>query len=173
MKVFIIVNERPNQLSEIVFRYNKVTVSIVRAVIGAKFNCELKRWFVPKDQITDLISQFKKSNIDVITDLPPNDSPDTYKKKTITEIDTIKRKRSTSPKKSPSNSIIENETIIGRTSKEGHLYIDLPLPIHIYRYFKENIIGLIWGHNQWILKDDQIDIFHKICEDKDFKYKIY
>ena len=165
MKVFIIVYDIPNQLSEIAFRYNPFIITIIKSITGTKFNVPLKKWYIPKAGTKELTDKLSKANIEVIMDLPPTDTPDSYKR--LTSPQRASLKRSYIPEMTPMPETVRPKyTLI-----DGSLTIDLPLPFDMYRYLKANITGIEWGDNKWIIKDaEQIENFYKICSEKDYKF---
>lgn len=194
MKVFIIVNDKPNQLSELTFRYNPTIISAIKTVPGSKFAPELKKWYIPSDQINNLNKILAKSNILLVVDLseePIDYSPATsfdYPERLgpnpldYPERLANKRQRFSSteptetidlPNNTLTNSMFDTQSvpaiIKARFEGDGSLKIDLPLPFPIYYYLKESVKGIVWEKDQWIIKPDLLEQFYKICSTKGYK----
>ena len=175
MKVFIIVNDIPNQLSEIAFRYNPLIISIIRTITGSKFHVPYKKLYIPKVEINEFIDKLSKSNIEAITDMAITDTPDSYRRKPSPMRASLKRCHS--PETPPP--ITENQSDTKNIFQkcvliDGSLCIDLPLPFDMYCYLKDNLTGISWSNNKLTIREaDQIEKFYKICSEKDYNFQSF
>ena len=145
MKLFLI----PNKVYfEVVFKFDKNIIDMIKQVNQCQFNPLLKKWFCHKDSIQILIDAAQAKNVDVIH------AVDDWQ-------DATTQKESNTDNKSIS--IQTDYQLQAKKLPDGSLLI--PLPFSKEMYFKLKPFGNKIIHKDcWIIHD--INKFNKFCFDK-------
>lgn len=146
MSSSVVLFVKNKKFTEIHSRFNRILINDIKNVMGHYF-CKIKKqWYIPNDEVENLVDIFSKKNIQCFID-----------------IDYIESIPKICQEKTP------NLVLIGERT-EGKVTIKLPMEREIY--FKIKPLGEIVKNKFVISKQNNINIFEKLCSDNRIAFNI-
>ena len=140
--------------TQIVFNYNSIVKDSIKTVKGWHYDVVCKKWFIPNDQMDELIIKLEKLGFSTVF-IEDNQENHNIKRKFEDEILQVNAKKPLSA---------NNKHIVKASKFSSFMKLHLPMPFDAYNVIK-NLQNIIMEKNSWIIKNDIKDDFLKICQD--------